>query len=710
MIRRRSRLGRGASMSPGERFWGASLSRRRRASAALALVAGLLLTGGAPSIAEHSSTGGLASPAAVGRGVESPLEHSVATLLHGSARIATQPSEVWTALPNEGTGPTPKGELAGSLAYDAAAQEYVYFGGCASVCPTNITWTFANDSWRNVTNDGPSPPARYYASMSYDANAGGVLLFGGVNAASNDLGDTWLFRGGVWAEVNRTGPSPRGASVMAFDPAASVNATVLFGGCNVAEPPVCSNDTWAWTPASGWSPLPVARSPSARGFAYGSYDPALGSLVVFGGVGPCAATDCDFSDTWQLANGSWVPMAVEGAAPSARYSGGAAYDPYGGGLLVYGGYNLTEDSTDADSWLLVGSQWEPVSLASTPGERGDPALASGGPGAPPLLYGGGEDDAPSMPTDTFVFVEPLSVSVTGAAPVTDLGAQDGFNVTAVGGTPPYSVDAAWGSERADAHGPGPMFSVVAAFGLGAQSISVGLTDAFGFNASGNLSFDVVPAPSVGIVVAQNVTDVGLAVGFLAVEHASGVAPLDLNWSFGDGARASGTIVGHNYSVPGRYDVNLTGTDAIGVVARASVSVQVLAEPIATVGVSGSSIVGTPLNFTSNVSGGLSPYSYAWRFDDGSGSSSADPTHAFGSTGNYTVQLWANDSLGASAHASLLVLVSPQNRSSVTVPPSKSSSSAGTPSWVGPALGVVAVAIVVGVVAVVLIRRRPPTRR
>jgi hypothetical protein len=631
-------------------------------------------------------------------GVGSRLAHPAGPL----ARAA--PNAAWTSLPDQGTGPTPKGELGGSLAYDAAAGEYVYFGGCASVCPTNITWTFANDSWHNLTATGPAPTARYYAGMGYDARAGGVLLFGGVDAAGGDLSDTWLFRDGAWAEVNRTGPSPRDAPLQLFDPAPSINATVLFGGCTVAEPPVCFNDTWTWTPSAGWTRLAPSAAPSPRGFALGTFDPAVGAVVLFGGAGPCAESDCDFADTWRFANGSWSQIEVPGPLPSARYDGAAAYDAAASAMLVYGGYNLSEDSTDGDSWLFNGSGWEPVAAASLPGERGDPALAAGGVGAPPLLYGGGEDDAPSLPTDTCVFVAPLGLTVGGVPPVTDLGADRAFNVTAVGGTPPYSFLATWGDQRAVGSGPGPSFEVPATFALGPAMISVSIEDALAFNSSGNLTFDVVPAPAVSILIAQNVSDVGLALGFLSVNRSTGVVPLALNWSFGDGATAVGAIVTHAYIAPGTFVVTLTGTDAVGVVASARVQVQVLPDPSVNVSVSGAPIAGAPLNFSGNATGGDPPYFYAWRFGDGGGSTVADPEHSFAAVGNFSVQLWVNDSLGATAYRALSVHVAAATASRENPPSTGVASGSPIPVWVWASVGVV---VVMAAAAVFVRSRRRP---
>jgi hypothetical protein len=631
----------------------------------------------------------------------------------GSASSAAAPLTAgWVALSGVGTGPTPKGELAGSLVYDPSASEYVYFGGYETASSeegyaTANTWTFSNDSWRNATDAAHAPPARYYSDMDYDANAGGVLLFGGVNAAGSDLNDTWLFRGGSWTEVNETGPSPRGSGVMAFDPEPDVNATVLFGGCDITASLACTNDTWTWRPSAGWTRLFESAGPSPRAFAFGGFDPASGAIVLFGGLGPCPGIDCDFQDTWQFSGGAWSPIDVHGTGPTARYSGGFGYDPAGSDMLLYGGYNLSADSTEESSWTLAGDQWEPLAASPTPGYRGDPSLASGGYGAPPLLYGGGEDDAPSMPTDTWAFVAPLAVLAGSGGSTQDTGIPVDVNVTVEGGAPPYEVTTAWGTNRTEGTGNATNWSFVQTFPVGSVNVSVTVVDAFHADANSTVSFDVVRDPSVAIEAPVVTTDVGVSLNFLATVISGGVSPLSLVWTFGDGANGSGSFVNHSYEVAGNYSVGLNAADGLGALASATVTVDILPLPSASIALSGLPAIGTSLNFSGQVSGGLPPYSYAWLFDDGGGSGLVDPSHAYLSAGNFTVQFWANDSLGASSHASVLVTVPPTHSSGNGHAPGGGSPAGGAVPWVWIGLAVVGLAVAAG--AVVAVTRGRPRR-
>jgi hypothetical protein len=75
----------------------------------------------------------------------------------------------------------------------------------------------------------------------------------------------------------------------------------------------------------------------------------------------------------------------------------------------------------------------------------------------------------------------------------------------------------------------------------------------------------------------------------------------------------------------------------------------LRESVLTVSFSADSRVvdeGQPVAFSSEVSGGSTPYTYEWQFGDGESSNDASPSHAYRDEGTYSVRLTVTDDRGA----------------------------------------------------------------
>ncbi len=85
------------------------------------------------------------------------------------------------------------------------------------------------------------------------------------------------------------------------------------------------------------------------------------------------------------------------------------------------------------------------------------------------------------------------------------------------------------------------------------------------------------------------------------------------------------------------------------------------------------VVGTPIAFTAQVSGGTAPYGYAWTFGDGTTSNAASPSHSYSQPGHYTVSVTVTDAAGA------IVTSAPVSVTITPVPPQIASiSHAGPP--------------------------------
>lgn len=126
--------------------------------------------------------------------------------------------------------------------------------------------------------------------------------------------------------------------------------------------------------------------------------------------------------------------------------------------------------------------------------------------------------------------------------------------------------------------------------------------------------------------------------------------LSHDWSFGDGATATGVTASHTYAAPGAYSATLTVTDALGGVAVAPIAVVIPNAPPAP-SLSATPSTGTaPL--TVRFAGSANDpdgdaVGLGWSFGDGASATGPSPSHVF-AAGHYTVTLTATDVYGAAA--------------------------------------------------------------
>lgn len=587
-----------------------------------------------------------------------------------------------------------------SMTYDAADHYVLLFGGLGSGgYPTNSTWTYANGSWTNITAlEATSPSPRYGMELAYDSGDGYVLGYGGITTTScgSDIycNDTWEFVHGQWTEIHpqcdfpglgiRSCTTYPGLPVSAGSPETLVDVPnqnyVLFYTCGACITPDGGSD---WTYHNGiWTDFVYNYSTNqtyyAPTMAALAYDSADGYVLGFGGGGGQPLYDFGGwgNVTYRWSNETWTNESRNlSVSPAPRFAEALASDPSSGGILLYGGWDFVcqqfagSSCSQGDSyylndtWEYLNGSWSQWTTQALPGHLISDAVGDSSDGGV-LLVGGTTCTAnctgqPSTTNETWLWspYPPLAaLSIQVVPPTVDAGFPVRFMATYLGGTPPTTVQWNFGDATTSAGS-----DVTHTFSsAGTHAVAVWVNDSANHALKGQLSILVTATLALSPTASPNPVDVGFPTQLSAGES-GGVPPIHYDWSFGDGVTIglNYSPISHIYGSKGSYTVVLNATDSVGATTTASIQVTVNPAPkIVTLNATPSSVVlGRPVNFTTTVTGGTLPYTYAWSFGDGgTGGNLSNITHIYTTNGPFVATLTVTDAGGATVSGSLNVSV------------------------------------------------------
>ncbi|HEY3155145.1 MAG TPA: kelch repeat-containing protein, partial [Candidatus Eisenbacteria bacterium] len=267
-------------------------------------------------------------------------------------------SSWWTEL----LPPTaPPVRIAFSYVLDPVRNRLIIFGGAAApgVVLLNDTWVLSLSeppTWVELSPSGGPPPGRSLSSATYDPIRDRMIIFGGTSSSgshySNDVWALALSGTPQWTQIFPTGgPIPiRGLHSAIYDPVS--DRMLVYGGFDGFT---SLDDLWglSLSGAPAWTQLtPAGAGPGARDYHRAIYDPALNSMVLFGGH-QFFPTATYFNDTWSLSLSgtlAWSQIPPPDPLPSARLGMSMVYDSTRDRILVYGGGDAT--GTLGDAWAL----------------------------------------------------------------------------------------------------------------------------------------------------------------------------------------------------------------------------------------------------------------------------------------------------------------------------------------------------------------------
>ena len=425
---------------------------------------------------------------------------------------------------------SPSARYGAAMAYDPATGNLVLFGG-NSAGPGNATvlddtWTWDGNTWTEVKASGPG--ARMGASMAYDAASQTMVLFGGFNGgdygvASPYDGDTWTWDGTAWTDTLVTGPPARAGASMVYDPAFAT--LVLFGGTDAyfyyTAHGGALGDTWTWD-GTAWTAA-AAGGPSARLTASMAYDPNTATVVVFGGSSGAGGAAGNLGDTWTWNGAAWSQPTLTNSPP-ARSGATMAFDAATNDVVLTGGGNYTGETgsefggyqgvgVDDDTWT-----WGP---SASPPPPPAPSVASVTPAAGPAtggtavtvtgsgFTGATAVDFGSQPV-AFSVVDDTTITATSPS---GAGSTD-IHVTTPNGTSAVSAGDVWSwvpvidSLSPTSGGAGTTVTITGSGFSGVTAVDFGATSATSFNVVDDSHVSAVAPAGTGAVTVAVSTAAG----------------------------------------------------------------------------------------------------------------------------------------------------------------------------------------------------------
>jgi hypothetical protein len=190
------------------------------------------------------------------------------------------------------------------MCYDRGRQSLVIFGGWDPAGNfRGDTWEWGSAGLVRVDTAGPGPRAGH--AFLYDPVRERCLLFGGQGPAGYHA-DTWEWDGIRWREVPVRGPSARWFVGSATD---LTNRKIIVFGGRGPDAPVPGRDgagdfgdTWVWD-GQRWEQLQITGPPPRSGATLAA---AERGVMLFGGREERTDAFHDRNDLWEFQGGSWV--------------------------------------------------------------------------------------------------------------------------------------------------------------------------------------------------------------------------------------------------------------------------------------------------------------------------------------------------------------------------------------------------------------------
>jgi len=250
----------------------------------------------------------------------------------------------------------------------------------------------------------------------------------------------------------------------------------------------------------------------------------------------------------------------------------------------------------------------------------------------------------------------LSVTASASSNLTEVGRLISFAGTVSGGVAPITCNWSFGDGSS---GTG-CASIHTYTTVGSFIANVTATDSLGVAATSNVTVTVHPKLAVMIASASpNPTEASKSTNFTATTS-GGVGNATCSWDFGDGGLAGICSVSHTYSTSGNFTIIVTATDSLGVSASSRITLNVKPKLAVAATVNPKTgEVNNSVTFNATTSRGIGVSICSWSFGDGSTDIGCLTSHIYTTSGAFTANVTAIDSLGIAAIRTVTVIVNPK---------------------------------------------------
>jgi hypothetical protein len=214
------------------------------------------------------------------------------------------------------------------------------FGGLEAGLYKAETWIWDGLNWARpqLTLE---PSARIHPALAFDAARNETVLFGGFGQITPNLSDTWIWSGSQWQQrVPAASPPPMQSYSMAYDP---LRAETILVGVPVSVPWF---ETWAWNGMT-WLRKTSGFPPSLVKFGRLAYDGASGEMVLYGGT--TFLLDSPTDEVWTWNGTAWTPRIVT-TNPGRRIDHSMTTDS-AGQIIMFGGTNGVSTQRYSGIWI-----------------------------------------------------------------------------------------------------------------------------------------------------------------------------------------------------------------------------------------------------------------------------------------------------------------------------------------------------------------------